>query len=163
MVYDRAIERSPSNARLKARRGQLKAGVVAAWDFDTGAEGWGSPHQCTLSVSDGVLHIQTTGDDPSVLIPVTAPPGWKELTLHVRAEQECQAQLFWATERMTGFAEERSVHFSVKPGEGEGMEVKVRFQPDSALTSLRLDPVPGGRVRWEIEAATLANVAPPPE
>jgi tetratricopeptide (TPR) repeat protein len=162
-VYNRAIEKSPSNAALKARRGQLQPGVVAVWNFDAGTEDWGSPHaQCTVSASDGALHIRTTGADPSVIVPVAAPAGWKELTLHVRTNQECQAQLFWATVRTADFAEERFVRFTVKPGREEWAEVKVRFRPDSALTALRLDPVdyPEGEVHWEIDAATLANIAP---
>jgi tetratricopeptide (TPR) repeat protein len=162
-VYDRAIEKSPSNAALKARRRQLQPGVVAVWNFDAGSEDWGSPHQCTVSASGGVLHIQTTGDDPWVIVPVAAPAGWKELTLHVRTDRECQAQLFWARQRTPDFAEERSVLFDVKPGKGEWTQVKVRFRADTALTALRLDPVEGRKVRWEIDAATLANVAPPAE
>jgi WD40 repeat protein/serine/threonine protein kinase len=49
-IYERAIERSPANPRLKARRDQLIAGVLAAWDFDAGDEGW-APQNCTLSAS----------------------------------------------------------------------------------------------------------------
>jgi hypothetical protein len=165
-VYDRAIEKRPSNATLKARRGQHQPGIVAVWNFDAGSEDWGSTHaDCAVSAPDGVLHIRTTGADPSVIVPVAAPAGWKELALHVRTNQECQAQLFWATERTADFAEERSVRFTVKPGRGEWTQVKVRFRPDSALTALRLDPVdyPEGEVRWEIEAVTLVNVAPPPK
>jgi WD40 repeat protein/serine/threonine protein kinase len=164
-VYDRAIERSPTNATLKARRDQLQPGVVAVWNFDAGPEGWGSPHECSLAVSDGVLHIRTTGGDPWVILPVAAPAGWKELTLHVRTDRECQAQLFWATEPTADFAEERSVLFTVKPGRAGWAQVKVRFRADSALTALRLDPVdrPEGEVRWEVDAATLAHVDPPPE
>jgi tetratricopeptide (TPR) repeat protein len=164
-VYDRALARNPGDAALKARREQIRPGVIAVWNFDDGPEGWGSPHECTVAASDGVLHIRTTGADPWVIVPVAAPAGWKELTLHVRTDRECQAQLFWATERMAGLAEERSVLFDVKPGKGEWLEVKVRFQPDSALTSLRLDPVEGpeGEVRWEVDAATLAHGDPPPE
>jgi hypothetical protein len=171
-VYDRAIEKRPSNAALKARRGQLQPGVIAVWNFDAGSEDWGSPyqgivspHQCTVSASGGILHIRTTGADPFVIVPVAAPAGWKELTLHVQTNRECQAQLFWATERTADFAEERSVRFIVKPGRGEWTPVKVRFRPDSALTALRLDSVDyaEGEVRWEIDAATLANVAPSPK
>jgi len=57
-----------------------------------------------------------------------------------------------------------------KSGRGEWAQVKVRFRPDAALTALRLDPLddylddyPGGEVHWEIDAATLANVDPPPK
>jgi WD40 repeat protein/serine/threonine protein kinase len=164
-VYDRAIVRNPGDATLKARREQIRPGVIAVWNFDDGAEGWGAPHECTVSASDGVLHIRTTGADPWVIVSGTAPAGWKELTLRVRTNQESQAQLFWATQRTAEFAEERSVPFTVKPGRGEWAQVKVRFRPDSALTALRLDPVddPKGEVRWEVDAATLAHVDPPPE
>lgn len=98
-----------------------------------------------------------------MIVPVAGVAGWQELTLHVRVDQVCQAQLFWGTERAAWYAEERSVHFDVKPGKGGWAEVKVRFQADSGLTSLRLDPIPGGRVRWEIDAATLVRSAPPPK
>jgi WD40 repeat protein/tetratricopeptide (TPR) repeat protein len=163
-VYDRAIEKSPSNAALTTRREQLQPGVVAVWNFDAGPEDWGSPHHCTVWASAGILHIQMTGDDPWVIVPAAAPAGWKELTLHVRTNQECRAQLFWGTERTPVHVEERSVFFNVKPGNGEWTQVKVRFRADAALTSLRLDPVqPGGKVRWEIDAATLAHVDPPPK
>jgi WD40 repeat protein/serine/threonine protein kinase len=164
-LYDRAIARNPGDAALKARRDQIRPGVIAVWNFDDGPEDWGSPHECAVSASDGVLHIRTAGADPWVLVPVAAPAGWKELTLHVRTDRECQAQLFWATERTPHHAEERSVLFTVKAGKGEWKEVKVRFRADSALTLLRLDPVDGpeGEVRWEVDAATLADVDPPPK
>src|SRR5262249_48093765 len=136
-VYDRAIERSPANVELKARRNQLQPGVFCVWNFDAGPGEWGSPHQCVVSTSDGVFHMQTTGDDPWVIVSVMQAPGCKELTLHVRTNQDCQAQLFWATNREPDFAEDRSIRFDVKPGCGEWTKVTVRFQPDSALTALR--------------------------
>jgi WD40 repeat protein len=162
-IYDRAIERSPANAILKARRAQLQPGVVAVWNFDAGSEDWGSPHQCDVSVSDGALIIKTQGTDPWIIVPVDGAAGWKELTLRVRTDQECQAQLFWAIEQAPQFVEDRSVHFDIKQGRWEWTEVKVRFQPESALTALRLDPIYDGEVHWEIDAATLASVAPPDE
>jgi WD40 repeat protein len=160
-LYDRAIERSPINVQLKVRRNQLYVEHSVVWEFDTGTEAWRALQNCTANASEGTLVIQATGPDPFVAIEIAGPPGWKEITLRVKTEQACTAQLFWKTDVDAGFAEDRSVSFAVAPGGGEWIEVKSRFQPASRLTELRLDPDNRSGIQWEIDRITLANVNPP--
>jgi tetratricopeptide (TPR) repeat protein len=94
---------------------------------------------------------------------VLAPPGWKELTLHVRSEEQCAAQLYWSTERDPQFKDD-AVWFDVPPGRSETTAVKVRFNPVSRLTGLRLRPGNSSGIHWKIEAITLTNIdALPPD
>jgi WD40 repeat protein/serine/threonine protein kinase/tetratricopeptide (TPR) repeat protein len=161
-VYDRAIERSPETVLLKVRRSQLYVTHSVVWGFDTGSEGWGAPHNCTVSASNGILSIQSTAADPWVEVEIGGPAGWKEIILKVKANQQSAAQLFWKTDRDTGFAEDRSVHFDVTLSGAEWIEVKARFHPTSRLTDLRLDPDNSSGIQWEIETITLANIDAPP-
>ena len=162
-VYTRAVELRPENAQLRIRRDQVHAGVLTAWNFDSGTEVWREAYNSTISASDGMLRIQATGPDPCVVAQVSAPPGWKELTLWVRSCQECNAQLFWATEAASDFSEDRSVWFELRPGGAGWTEVKFRFQPSARLTSLRIDPDQRSDIQWDIEAIMLSNIdAPPP-
>lgn len=161
-AYNRAIELRPANAQLRIRRDQVRVGMVATWNFDTGTGDWQVAHNSTISASDGILRIQATGPDPFVVAQVSAPPGWKELTLWVRSDQECHAQLFWATEDTSDFAEDRSIRFNLSPSSAGWTEVKVRFQPNARLTSLRLDPDNISDIQWDIEAIMLSNVDNPP-
>jgi tetratricopeptide (TPR) repeat protein/serine/threonine protein kinase/formylglycine-generating enzyme required for sulfatase activity len=154
-VYAKLGRLEPKNPEWNIRQAQLQPHVLAFWNFDAGSDGWEAARDCTVSAADGMLHIQSTGGDPQVVVGVNAPAGEKELTLRVRLERECRTQLFWTTEQDPAHAEARSVTVDVKPGKSEWTEVKLRFQVDARLTGLRLDPDVRSGTRCEIDAITL--------
>ena len=47
----------------------LRTEPLQQWTFQAGTAGWTALHDCTLRVADGVLTVQSSGDDPYMISP----------------------------------------------------------------------------------------------
>tara|TARA_B100001094_G_scaffold229501_1_gene224120 strand:- start:27 stop:1802 length:1776 start_codon:yes stop_codon:yes gene_type:complete len=117
--------------------------VVKLWKFDNGADGWGKPNQAEISVNEGVLKIDSKGDDPSVTASLDSPAGSYMIDLKAEfpGQGKAHAQLFWTTKKDPNISEERSTRLTLPRGKEGWQNYRFFFQTDSELTSLRFDPI----------------------
>lgn len=116
-----------------------------AWDFDDGTDqGWGSTMALDKPVvTDGALHIVTTGTDPALFGPPTsvAAATSRYVEIRMRADRADVGQLFFSTST-GGTSEARSVRFDFG-GDGEYHTYRLDMGALPAwrgkVTSLRLD------------------------
>ena len=133
---------------------------LASWSFQQDAGGWTAVKDCKLSVADGVLKIQCTGNDPHLVTPVQVTGGWHRLTLKARFRGRMNGQIFWGTKADNGFSEARSEQFQFRASGNNWANYHVFFHTDSDLVQLRLDP--GNRKgRVELAAIALERKQPP--
>ena len=133
---------------------------LASWSFQQDAGGWTAVKDCNLSVTDGVLKIQCTGNDPHLVTPVQVTGGWHRLTLKARFRGRMNGQIFWGTKADNGFSEARSEQFQFRASGNNWANYHVFFHTDSDLVQLRLDP--GNRKgRVELAAIALERKQPP--
>jgi tetratricopeptide (TPR) repeat protein len=124
--------------------------LIAAWDFSNGSGGLTANEHCRLNVTNGILTIDTTGNDPILMTPdFKAGPGRKELTLCARFRGTQQWQLFWKTTQEST-SEQKSVRFDLDGGDGKWREHRVAFDPNPDLTGLRFDPAAEAGVHLEL-------------
>ncbi len=130
------------------------------WEFDNADSGWSANDQATLTIADGSLVIEATGDDPTLTANVKAPAGWHALTVTARFRRRTEFQVFWTTEKDNTVSEDRSVTSALRGDENQFREFQIWFQTDSPVTSLRLDPM-SRRGQMHIASIVLTDDAPP--
>src|SRR5262245_18235392 len=87
--------------------------VIARWDFENGTDGWEPVRHCELSAADGVLTINSVGDDPHLAVDVEAAAGWKEFSFRAKFTGRNAGQIFWTTAQSAETSEDRSVRFEI--------------------------------------------------
>ena len=122
-------------------RVMLSEDSVARWAFDAGAPGWRAAHDCRLAGQDGLLVVESTGNDPYVYFP---PLGFKSagpmlLKLSMRSDVQSGGQVFWVTDKSPNWDEDRSRAFRMN-NDGQWHEYTVAIEADSNLRHIRLDP-----------------------
>jgi len=104
---------------------------------------WRSSRDCTLSVKDGVLLMQSTGGDPFMM---TGDVPWAAGDLvakfRMRSQSKGPGQFFWATKRARRFGPKSRLNFEPEH-DGQWHEYSVEFRADYLLTALRIDPSTG--------------------
>ena len=117
--------------------------VVKLWTFDNGADGWEKPNQAEIAVEEGVLKINSKGNDPSVTAALDAPAGtfMVDLKAEFPGQGKAHVQLFWTTKKDNNISEERSTRLTLPRGKKGWQNYRLFFQTDSELTSLRFDPI----------------------
>lgn len=163
-LYERLVMLQPENALWKARTEQLKPGLFAVWNFDTGLAQWGAAHHCELSVQDGVLTARTTGDDPFFLTPVSltpvsGPTGGTALVLRYRTDEAFTMQLFWA-DSSGSMDESRHRDYPIPASAGAWRDIILPFSCQGTLNTLRLDPNTANEHPLEIDSIVLRSLEP---
>ncbi len=131
--------------------------VLRSWNFAATENGWQSGNQCQFELSDGILAVRSTGDDPQIGCDVWAPPGWKELTLCARVYGDLNtAALYWATSKST-YSEQQVKYFQLADSGGEWQVYRVFVNPDADLQSLRFDPENRSGLRIDLAWIVMAN------
>ncbi|HCK52377.1 MAG TPA: heme-binding protein [Planctomycetaceae bacterium] len=133
---------------------------LAAWSFKQDSSGWTAIKDCSLKVSDGVLRVQCTGNDPHMVAPVMVKAGWHRLTLRARFRGRINGQVFWETRTRKGFSEAQSETFQFRSNGNNWTDHHVFFHSDSDLVQLRLDPR-SRKGRVELAAISLERKQPP--
>jgi arylsulfatase A-like enzyme len=111
--------------------------------FDPGklpVRGWRPSAQCSLSLKDGLLRIQSTGGDPNISTSdVPAVAGEFVLKLRMRSTSKGEGHFYWGTKKAPQFS--RKVRLDLHPKhDGQWHDYQVRFTTGSALAALRIDP-----------------------
>jgi len=117
---------------------QVRGETVAEWTFDMGNQGWKAQHDCTVSSTDGVLHIAAVGDDPYLHGKVDVPGGQYVLRMRAKCRTAGNGSVYWATDQ-SSWGEDKSNQFRLKH-DGQWREYEVRFSMSGRLTHLRIDP-----------------------
>ncbi len=117
----------------------IRSRLIQEWTFDDGLAGWEAENQCTLKAVDGLLKIQSTGNDPFFHVPVDFPGGQIVVRLRVRTRVGRSGSAFWTTNDTPTRDPQREAHFPL-PDDGTWTETETRFQASGQLTDLRIDP-----------------------
>ncbi len=105
--------------------------------------GWMGINHATLTERDGMLHVQSSGGDPSLVAEtVPAAEGPLTFTWRMRSTSSGPAQVFWTTRRFPAFFRDRSAVVQINQ-DGEWREYRAELTPDGPITGLRLDPSAG--------------------
>jgi hypothetical protein len=112
--------------------------TAAAWTFED-AGGWVAAHAARASVSDGVLVVEATGDDPYLHGPGFRAPGPLRVRIRVRAAGAGGGRLYWQREGDGAFAEERAADLSLVH-DGIWRDVDVEVPESGVVARFRLDP-----------------------
>ena len=114
---------------------------IAEWEFGGGVPGWRAEHDCRLAGQDGMMVVESTGNDPYLYFP---PLGFKAegpmlLKLSMRSDLQKHGEVFWITEKSPDWSGDISQAFKMN-ADGEWHEYTVMIEADSVLRHLRLDP-----------------------
>jgi hypothetical protein len=123
--------------------------TVLQWSFDGGTDGWAAEHEASLSAADGLLAIQSTGDDPYIHRPTRLPGGPLAVQMRIRRTNAGNGAVYWTSDRSPRRGEDKVAIFRIADG-SEWQEVTAPVEVDGTLTDLRIDPgtTPG---RFEID------------
>ncbi|HYW80134.1 MAG TPA: hypothetical protein VE890_11185, partial [Thermoguttaceae bacterium] len=134
--------------------------LARQWTFDKDREDWTAENQCSLSVGDGLLKIQSSGEDPYFHQTLDLPGGHMALTLRARCRTTGVGSVFWMTDRVPRRSEQEAVHFKLQH-DGGWHEYTARFYAPGRLTDLRIDPGQGEGL-FEIDWIRLDYAEPHP-
>lgn len=112
---------------------------VATWKFAEGLQDWQPNGQAKLEVKDGVLHVKSTGKDPTITRKVQVPGALFMLEVQAKLKGNAESQLFWSTKSKEAFDEARSVRLTLA-GQGQWLPYRYYFRGGEELTGLRFDP-----------------------
>jgi len=130
--------------------------MVRQWRFAEHTDGWGATNDCALSVRDGSLHVDQTGNDPYLSAPVEARGGRLRMRWWGTTDRDGMAQVFWWTREEPNPDGARSVNLQVFANR-EGLH-EVEFRVKGELAGVRLDPNIGRgqtRIDWiDLERAS---------
>ncbi len=137
-------------------RAVLKQTVQRRWSFERETSGWEAKHDCALTVADGRLRIQSTGNDPYLHGPRIAIQGPVQVWLTARCKTAGAGQIFWRTQRQPTWSENQSARFCLRH-DGKLHRYRVSLGQTGQLIQLRLDPgSSAGRI--EVESIELLRV-----
>jgi len=134
--------------------------VVARWDFEQTDEGWVAQNDCTLSSKDGLLRIESSGNDPFFHRPVTLPGGEVALKIVYRTKTASACRVYWTTDKSPARGESK-VRGAGLTRDGRWHDCVIRFSAPGTITNLRIDP---GHERGacEIDSIELLSFEPHP-
>lgn len=113
--------------------------VVAQWKFDRAEDAWPVMNQCAATVTQGVLRITATGNDPYLRISVPRIKGPLVVRWRMRTTAQCPSEFFWATTDRPNLSTEQSQRV-VTANDGQWHEYVVTLPPTGVVTVLRFDP-----------------------
>ncbi len=109
-------------------------------NYRPSALGWVGNKDAKVSRAEGVMRVESTGNDPWMATDFFSPAkGRITVRFRMRASVDARGAVYYATQKEGRFARQRMRTFHV-PGDGQWHEVEVEFQTDSRLTRLRIDP-----------------------
>ena len=135
-------------------RAVVKTDQVAQWTFKTDAAGWAAAHDCALTTADGVLRIQSTGDDPYLFGPAIQINGPVIALLRLKCAAAGDGQVFWITATAPNFNEAHSRRFPLIH-DNQWHDYRVALAAEGTIQQVLLDPSEGPGV-IEVESIELA-------
>jgi hypothetical protein len=133
----------------------VKTDRLLEWSFKEGLAGWSALHDCTVAAKDGVLSIQSSGDDPYLAGPPIKVEGPLAVNLRARCATGGAGQFFWMTSGAPDTDEARSQHFKLIH-DGQWHDYSVPLAAEGTVIRLRFDPgeAPG---RIDVEKVELVR------
>src|SRR5579872_2606944 len=117
----------------------IKSDLVLDWTFGARDAGWKATHDCTAAIRDGVLRIQSSGNDPYLFGPAIQIQGPLTARLRLKCASGGNGQIFWIAGESRGFDEEHSQHFHLIH-DNQWHDYTVPLAEDGTIHRLRLDP-----------------------
>lgn len=124
--------------------------VVARWTFTDGVGRVEALNQCRITAEGGALVIESTGEDPYLLLPPMYVTGKIAVTLRMRSTSGGAGRVYWSTSSERGFAEERAAGFAMRHDD-QWHDYTVSLPNEVRYRQLRLDPGQGPgviRIEW---------------
>jgi len=117
----------------------LRTEPLHQWLFRAGAAGWTALHHCTVAAVDGVLKIQSSGNDPYLISGPIRIEGPLAVRLRVKCATGGSGEFFWTTIESPHTNPEHSQQFKLIH-DGQWHDYTVRLDARGTVTRLRLDP-----------------------
>ncbi|MDA1232651.1 MAG: heme-binding protein, partial [Planctomycetota bacterium] len=138
------------------------ADEIATWNFDQKPIGWEPNAQAELSLHEGHLKVLSQGNDPYFTAKIDGRSGTHRISISAKFKGNTNIQVFWTTEAEPGTSEEKSVHEELNGAESEARTVRLYFETESPVTSIRIDPLnsPGEMLIDSIELTNDAAFVP---
>ncbi|HEX4121178.1 MAG TPA: hypothetical protein VH619_11215 [Verrucomicrobiae bacterium] len=120
-------------------RAVITTNKLVEWTFQDGLSGWRAANDSSIKSANGIMHVESTGDDPYLIGPpvnVTGP-----VVAHFRLKTGIggNGQVFWGTNAAVDFDEARSAHFPLF-WDSEWHDYNVELATGETIRWLRLDP-----------------------
>ncbi len=153
---------------LGRKTAQVAFDFATHWDFDQPTTSVRGNLDCTVKVKDGLLEVQTLGNDPVITLPAVNFKASKYPYFIVRMAasgggEPDGMQVFYATMLAPGFTEARSIHLElVKDGKFHTYVLPFGKQASwlGTITSLRFDPTYRPGVTLKIDYLGVYPQAP---
>ncbi|MGB9689920.1 MAG: hypothetical protein ACPLY8_13630, partial [Thermogutta sp.] len=107
--------------------------------FAADTAGFQALNQCRLTLRDGVLVVESLGEDPYLARTLAIPADACEVTLELRTTVSTGGAVYWTCGRSPHWGEDKVRHFPVQ-GDGQWHEYRVEIATPGGLRQLRLDP-----------------------
>lgn len=107
--------------------------------FDADTAGFQALNQCRLSVRDGVLVVESFGEDPYLARPLSVPADACEVIVELRTTVSTGGAVYWTCGRSSQWGEDKVRHFPLQ-ADGQWHEYRVEIVTPGGLKQLRLDP-----------------------
>ncbi|MCX6899941.1 MAG: hypothetical protein NT105_14725 [Verrucomicrobia bacterium] len=117
----------------------LRTESLHQWLFRAGTAGWTALHNCTVSAADGVMKIQSSGNDPYLISGPIRIEGPLAVRLRVKCVSSGAGQFFWTTVESPHTNEDHSQNFKLVH-DGQWHDYSVRLDAGGTVTRLRFDP-----------------------
>jgi WD40 repeat protein/Flp pilus assembly protein TadD len=158
--YQKAAALEPRNGKWPVRLAQVQPDKLASWNFDHDTDGWQAGSMCKFTKTPDGLWVESTGHDPHLTTHVSAPAGWKELTIRARITDGLIAQVYWGKKspaNLLPYTEIRTQWFAM-PSSGKGWtDYHVYFHAEEPFDGLRFDPGAAGS-KLAIDSITLRKI-----
>ncbi|MBC7352036.1 MAG: hypothetical protein H5U08_06730 [Thermogutta sp.] len=107
--------------------------------FAADTSGFQALNQCRLSVRDGVLVVESFGEDPYLARPLSIPADACEVIVELRTTVSTGGAVYWTCGRSSQWGEDKVRHFPLQ-ADGQWHEYRVEIVTPGGLKQLRLDP-----------------------
>lgn len=113
-------------------------------------------NQCRLSVKEGVLLVESLGEDPYLIASLSLPGNAFEVVLRMRTSTNTMGAVYWTCGQSQHWGEDKVRRFPVI-GDGQWHDYRVQIDTPGGLRELRIDPgtLPG---LFEIASIRLTAV-----
>ena len=129
----------------------LRTETLHQWQFQAGTAGWTALHDCAITMTDAVLKIQSSGNDPYLISGPIHIDGPFAAKLRVKCATAGPGEFFWTTTESPRTDPEHSQLFKLVH-DGQWHDYIVRLDARGTVTRLRFDP---GAAPGVIEVANI--------
>ncbi len=102
--------------------------------------GWAPSRNCNVSTGDGLLTVNSTGNDPYISCAnVPGQRGPMVVTFRMRSDARGNGLFFWADARRKNFGPAQRIGFDITH-DRQWREYSIPFEARAALKAIRIDP-----------------------